>query len=134
MLTYCMKTEYTAQVPALGIAQTNQFGDSASYHIQCECGSESHATDMWIEVEHDTDQEPYVMVSFYVTTYTPMWTHAWQRIRAAWNMLVHGVNTQTHEMLLKPQAAENFAGVLRHHLAAHRPKDTTNGTSADSQS
>jgi hypothetical protein len=129
-----MKTDYKAQVPAMGIAQTNQIGDSASYRIQCECGSSDHATDMWIEVEHDTDLNPYVMISFYVTTYTPVWASAWQRICAAWHMLVYGVNTQTHEMLLKPRAAENFAGVLRHYLAAHQSQDTLNGTSADSQS
>jgi hypothetical protein len=128
-----MKTEYTAQTPALGIAQTANFGRAVRYHICCDCGTTEHATDMWIEVEHDTDLAPYVSVSFYVTTYTPFWTSGWQRVRAAWDMLVHGVSKREHDMLLKPQAAENFAGVLRHHLAAHRPKDTTNGTSTDSQ-
>ena len=40
-----------AQQPALGIMQTNDWGDTKVYRIACDCGSNEHSHDLWVEAD-----------------------------------------------------------------------------------
>lgn len=99
------------QKPAQGIMLQNDWGDAKTYHIECECTDPDHAVKMWIEVNGDTEVQD-VEVSFYVETWTPFWDTKFNRFKAAWDILVKGVNRQEHHMILKKQAALNFAGAV----------------------
>lgn len=89
----------------------SKWKDATSYHINCDCGSEDHAVNMWIEVNNDKETQD-VEVGFYVETWTPFWESGFNRIKTAWNVLVYGVNRQEHHLILNRQAALNLAKVL----------------------
>jgi flagellar hook-basal body complex protein FliE len=60
------KTE--AQIPAVGIMQTHDFGDSKYYRIACKCGQEKDDINMNVEVD-----ECDIAVHTYVTVSTCWW-------------------------------------------------------------
>ena len=102
-----------SQKPANGIMLTNDWGDAKTFHIECECTDPDHAAKMWIEVDREKDFDA-VNVSFYVNTSNPFWAEGYNRFRAAWDILVKGVHTQEHHMLLNKQAALNMADAIKH--------------------
>lgn len=100
-----------AQQPAQGIMQTSEWPDAKTYTIACECTDPDHQVNMWIEVDSDNDTQD-VQVAFYVDTWTPFWDSKFNRFKAAWDILVKGVNRQEHHMILRKQAALNFASTI----------------------
>lgn len=60
-----------AEIPAVGIMKTSEWGDAVAYKIACSCGDDDHAHDLWIEAE-DTG----VNVNLYTTQKTDYWTEA----------------------------------------------------------
>lgn len=101
------------QVPAQGIMLQGDYGDSKNFKIDCDCTSADHAVYMWIEVQRDPDIQD-VEVSFYVTTWTREFWQNWPaRLRAVWDILVHGVHKQEHHMVLNKQSAINFAEAIK---------------------
>lgn len=101
-----------AQRPAQGISLEKDFGDAKVFNVECDCSSDDHAAKMWIEVQQDKDI-PDVEVSFYVTTWTPVWSGWGSRLRAVYDILINGVHKQEHHMLLNKQAALNFAEAIK---------------------
>jgi hypothetical protein len=100
-----------AQQPAEGISLTGDYGDAKNFRVDCDCGSDDHSAHMWIEVAKDPDI-PDVEVSFYVTTWTPLWKGWGTRLRAVYEILFKGVHKQEHHMLLRKQSAINFAHAI----------------------
>jgi hypothetical protein len=100
-----------AQTPAQGISLDNDWGDAKTFNVECDCTSDDHAVKMWIEVQRDPDV-PDVEVSFYVTTWTPVWKGWLQRLQAVYDILFKGVHKQEHHMLLNKQSALNFASAI----------------------
>lgn len=96
------------QKPAEGISLEKDFGDAKVFNVECDCTSDDHAVKMWIEVQRDRDI-PDVEVSFYVTTWTPLWEGFGARLRAVYDILFKGVNKQEHHILLNKQSALNFS-------------------------
>ena len=101
-----------SQKPANGIMLTNEWKDAKTFHIECECTDPDHAAVMWIEVDREKDFDA-VNVSFYVNTSNPFWEKGYNRVRAAWDILVKGVHQQEHHMILHRQAALNMADAIR---------------------
>ncbi len=101
-----------AQTPAQGISIDHAFGDAQVFNVECDCSADEHAVKMWIEVQQEKDISS-VEVSFYVTTWTKEFWKNWPaRLRAVWDILIHGVHKQEHHMLLDKQSALNFAGAI----------------------
>lgn len=100
-----------AQTPAQGISLEKDFGDAKVFNVECDCTSDDHAVKMWIEVQRDADI-PDVEVSFYVTTWTPLWQSWSKRLIAVYEILFKGVHKQEHHMLLDRQSAINFANAI----------------------
>ena len=100
-----------AQTPAQGISLEKDFGDAKVFNVECDCTADDHAVKMWIEVQRDADI-PDVEVSFYVTTWTPVWTSWRKRLSAVYDILFKGVHKQEHHMLLDRQSATNFANAI----------------------
>lgn len=114
-----------AQTPAQGISLEKDWGDARVFNVECDCSSDDHAVKMWIEVQRDQDI-PDVEVSFYVTTWTREFWKDWpSRLRAVWDILVHGVHKQEHHMLLNRQAALNFATAITNTVKQLDPKNQT---------
>jgi hypothetical protein len=95
-----------AQLPAEGIMQTNDWGDSRVYRIACNCGDENHNHNMWVEAD-DCD----IQVTIYTTGKTNYWSKTrWYHI---WTLLTKGyIDTESTVHLTKQQAL-NYAETLK---------------------
>lgn len=102
-----------AEKPANGIMKTSERPQSQSFRIACDCHSESHAVDMWIEVDGDPREPQQVQLEFFVNMSVPFWSRGFNRLRAAWNALCMGNVTHAHTMLLNKQAALNLSEAIR---------------------
>ena len=100
-----------AQKPARGIMFNADYGSSKSYTIACNCLDGDHQVHMWIELEGQDDTKE-VEMSFYVNTTTPFWKPGFSRIKAAWDILVHGYREDQHSLILNKQAALNVASTI----------------------
>jgi hypothetical protein len=101
-----------AEKPATSISKTAEFKDSVCYRIECDCLSENHRVDTWIEVDQPYSDFKMVSIRFHVNTYTHPFSHGfWQRVKNACKVLM-GVDEQQHEILLKPQAAKNWVNAV----------------------
>ncbi len=100
-----------AERPALGISRSESWRDAEVYHVDCSCTDPDHALDMWIEVSTDKDL-PEVEVTFYVKTNFRYWWNFWERAKLAASVLFGNGYEQHHSLLLKKQAAYNFAAAL----------------------
>lgn len=110
-----MKTK--AQIPASGISQTANWPTAKAFTVKCDCHSSDHDVNMWIEVDSDREAQD-VEVGFYVETWSPIWNQSWARLRAIWDLVVHGVHRQQHHLILNKQTAVNFAETILREVQA----------------
>lgn len=87
---------------------TGRWNNAHSFRVSCDCHTPDHDVNAWIEVAQD---EPHITVTFYAELWTPV-SSWWQRVKIAWNVMVHGVHRQEHDLMLREQAARNFAAAL----------------------
>ena len=99
------------QTPAEGIMSLGRWNDAHSFRIECDCSNADHDVVAWIEVSRDRECKT-VDVEFFVEGTTPFWQEGFSRVRAAWNMLVHGYHREQHCLILRGQAARNFAAAI----------------------
>jgi hypothetical protein len=100
-----------AQTPAAGIMFDADYGKSKAYTIACDCHDGDHQVHMWIELNGDKDTQDIEM-TFYVNTTTPLWKPGFSRIKAAWDILIHGYREDQHSLILGKQAALNVANTI----------------------
>lgn len=100
-----------SQPPALGIMKTGDWENSKAFRIACDCRHSDHDVNAWVELTNDPD-DTSVDISFYVEGTTPFWNTGFSRIRAAWNMLIHGYHQEEHCLILRAQVAKNFITAL----------------------
>ena len=99
------------QKPAEGIMSLLASDKAKSFRIACDCIDYEHQADMWVEVDSDKEVKN-IQISFFVNTWTPFWDKRFNRFKAAWDVLVHGVHRQEHHVILRRQAAENLVGAI----------------------
>ena len=101
-----------SQKPAEGILKRHSWGDSMWYHVECECTSEDHSHEVSVEA---TDND--ISVSIYVTSYTSYNDSWWDRLRqkfsVTWDIWFNGCVKTNHELLLREQAALNYAETIK---------------------
>lgn len=114
----------TTQIPAQGIMLDSVYDDSKSYTIACDCHDGNHQVHMWIELDSDQDIN-LVNMTFYVNTTTPFWKQGFSRVRAAWDILVHGYREDQHTLLLSKQAALNVADTITQVVKELETHDTS---------
>jgi len=93
------------ETPALGILKTNDFGDSKSYHVVCDCGSSDHTHDLWVEAD-----EHNISVTIYATVKSPWW--AWNRWQQIWKLMTQGYLQHETVLSMSKQTALNYAKTL----------------------
>ena len=94
------------QIPAEGIMQTNNWGNSKVYRIACNCGDENHNHNMWVEAD-DCD----IVVTIYTTGKTNFWSKTrWYHI---WTLLTKGYIDTESAVHLNKQQALNYAETLK---------------------
>ncbi len=93
------------QTPAEGILKKNDWGDTKMYHVVCECGSEDHTHDIWIEAE-----DIGVNVTIYATVKSPWWSM--NRIKQIWKLLTKGYLEHQTVLTMNEQTAYNYSKTL----------------------
>ena len=99
--------DLTAQTPAEGILKRNNWGDSMTYQVTCECGQPDHEHTVWIEAS-----ETGVEVQVYVTAKTKFWSRTrWSHM---WQLLTQGYVKCETIIGMTQQQAMNYASTLHH--------------------
>jgi hypothetical protein len=94
------------QTPAEGILKKNDWGDAKVYHVVCECGSDDHTHNLWIEAE-----DIGVTVTIYTTVKTPWWSM--NRFKQIWTLLTKGYLEHQTVLTMNEQTAFNYAETLK---------------------
>jgi hypothetical protein len=95
----------TPQLPAEGIMQTNDWGDSKVYRVTCECGASDNDHHVWVEAD---DHE--VSVTVYTTVKSNWWSKT--RWHAIWTLLTKGYIDTESTVIMRKQQAFNYAHTL----------------------
>lgn len=98
--------------PLKGIMLDNDYKDAKVYTIACDCHDGDHQVHMWIELDGDKDCQD-VNMTFYINTTTPFWKEGFSRVKAAWDILVHGYREDQHTLILNKEAALNVANTIK---------------------
>jgi hypothetical protein len=114
-----------AQKPALGISLSESWGDTSVYLIDCSCTDSDHAVTAWIEIAPDEDLSE-VEVTFYIKTNFRRWERVLERVKLAWGILWGKGHEQHHSLLLRKQAALNFAAAIEASIEDLENRDTKN--------
>lgn len=93
------------KLPA-GITLVKDFGDTSMFKVHCDCGSDHHTHDLFIDYDAGMN---ITSVQIHVLTKTN-WTKRWSVL---WRVLTKGYVEQDVEMILTPEQAENYAKLLR---------------------
>lgn len=95
-----------AQLPAEGILKKNDWGDSKTYIITCECGCNDHAHNVWIEADE---------TGITVNTYTIQKTNFWSKTRwhHIWTLLIKGYVEYEASIIMSQQQTLNYAETLK---------------------
>jgi hypothetical protein len=95
-----------AEKPAQGILKRNDYGDSMSYQVTCECGEANHDHNVWVEADDGS-----VSVTVYTTAKSKWWElNRWQKI---WQLLTKGYIEYEASIIMNKQVALNYANVLQ---------------------
>jgi hypothetical protein len=98
--------ELTAQTPAVGVLKTNDWGDTKTYFVQCDCGQASCSHDVWVEAE-DTG----VNVTIYATL-TTRWNEK-SRWKQIWQLLTKGYTDHQTSLYMDEQTTLNYSATLQ---------------------
>ena len=93
------------QIPAEGIMQTNDWGDSKVYRVMCTCGDANHEHNMWVEAD---DHE--ISITIYTTVKSNWWSKT--RWHAIWTLLTKGYIDTESTVIMRKQQAFNYAHTL----------------------
>ncbi len=94
------------QAPAEGILQKNDWGDSKVYKIVCDCGSDDHSHDLWVEAE-----DIGVTVTIYATVKSPWWSM--NRFKQIWTLLTKGYLEHQTVLTMNEQVSYNYVETLK---------------------
>lgn len=96
-----------AQTPAEGILKRNDWGDTKTYQVVCECGDSDHDHNVWIEA----DETFSVTVTIYTRSKSKWWElNRWKKI---WILLTKGYIEEEASIIMREQQALNYAETLK---------------------
>jgi hypothetical protein len=99
-------TNIKLQTPAEGILKKNDWGDTKMYHVVCDCGSDDHNHNIWVEAE-----DHGVTVTVYTTVKSPWWSM--NRFKQIWQLLSKGYLQHETVLTMNEQTAFNYAETLK---------------------
>jgi|TARA_R110000803_G_C11702469_1_gene285687 hypothetical protein len=93
------------QLPAEGVLKRNDWGDSISYQVVCQCHYADHDHSVWVEADN---------CDVTVTTYTTQQSKPWSlnRWQVIWCLLTKGYVEYEANIIMTEQQALNYATVL----------------------
>jgi hypothetical protein len=101
-----------SNLPARGIMTTAVYPDARSFRVACDCHSNEHDVDVWIEVEPDTETRD-ITVTFYRELDTPWWGPGFNRFREAWRILRHGRSRFSGALIVREETAQTLCDAIQ---------------------
>jgi hypothetical protein len=98
--------------PALGIMTTGVYDNSRSFRVACDCHSNEHDVDVWIEVEPDAETRE-ITVTFYRELDTPFWESGFNRFQEAWQILIHGRSRFSGALIVREETAQTLCDAIQ---------------------
>lgn len=139
-----------AETPAQGILKRNDWGDSKSYQVVCECGNSDHEHNIWIEVDecevavhtytiqktdywsqkvetrYDIDNTIYQNIHWFWVGIVNDW---YRRFKLAWQVLSKGYIKYESTISMNEHQAINYAETLKSAVrdvkAFQKPKENS---------
>ena len=99
-------------LPTRGIMTTGVYDSARTFRVACDCHSNEHDVDVWIEVEPDTETRD-ITVTFYRELDTPFWESGFNRFREAWRILVHGRSRFSGALIVRAETAQTLCDAIR---------------------
>ena len=99
-------------LPAPGIMTTANYPDARAFRVACDCHSNEHDLDVWIEVEPDSETDA-VTVTFYRELDTPWWESGFNRFREAWQILRHGRSRFSGSLIVGAETAQHLCDAIQ---------------------
>jgi hypothetical protein len=96
----------TPQEPAVGVLKHNDWGDTKTYFVQCDCGNDSCSHDVWVEAEGTG-----VNVTIYANV-TTRWNEK-SRWKQMWQLLTTGYTDYQTSLFMDEQTTLNYAATLQ---------------------
>jgi hypothetical protein len=99
-------TDLEPQTPAEGVLKRNNYGDTITYQVVCECQDADHDHNVWVEAD-----DHRVTVTTYTTQKSKWWSlNRWQTI---WILLTKGYVEYEANIIMTEQQALNYADTLK---------------------
>lgn len=107
--------------PAPGIMTTANYPDTRAFRVACDCHSNDHDVDVWVEVEPDRETSE-VTVTFYRELDTPWWEPGFNRFREAWQILVHGRSRFSGSLIVRAETAQHLCDAIQNSIQTLRDR------------
>jgi hypothetical protein len=105
----------TFSLPVKNIMRTGEYQDAHAYRVACDCHSNTHDLDVWIEVAPESDCDD-ITVTFYKDIYVPFWKLGYNRLQEAWRVLFTGYATRQGDFVMDRATARQLCATIERSL------------------
>jgi len=113
----------TDSLPVKNIMRTGDYGDAHAFRVACDCHSNQHDLDVWIEVKPDTDCSD-ITLTFYKDIYVPFWKTGYNRLLEAWRVLFTGYATRQGDFIMDKATARQLCATIERSIQDLERKNT----------
>ena len=113
----------TDSLPVKNIMRTGNYGDAHAFRVACDCHSNQHDLDVWIEVNPDTDCSD-ITLTFYKDIYVPFWKSGYNRVLEAWRVLFTGHATRQGDFIMDLATARQLCATIERSIQDLERKNT----------
>lgn len=103
--------------------RTGDYCDAHAFRVACDCHSNQHDLDVWIEVKPDTDCSD-ITLTFYKDIYVPFWKTGYNRLLEAWRVLFTGYATRQGDFIMDKATARRFCATIERSIQDLERKNT----------
>ena len=103
--------------------RTGNYGDAHAFRVACDCHSNQHDLDVWIEVNPDTDCSD-ITLTFYKDIYVPFWKSGYNRVLEAWRVLFTGHATRQGDFIMDLATARQLCATIERSIQDLERKNT----------
>jgi hypothetical protein len=105
----------TLSQPVINIMRTGEWKDAHAFRVACDCHSNQHDLDVWVEVVPELDCDD-ITVTFYKDIYVPFWKSGYNRILEAWRVLFTGHATRQGDFIMDRATARQLCSAIEHSI------------------
>ena len=113
----------TDSLPVKNIMRTGDYCDAHAFRVACDCHSNQHDLDVWIEVKPDTDCSD-ITLTFYKDIYVPFWKSGYNRVLEAWRVLFTGHATRQGDFIMDLATARQLCATIERSIQDLERKNT----------